>query len=139
MRDTVLAAALLMILAAPSNAQGARINYKQDNLQCTFTKECGEGHSMVIIGRQIDKSACLDINHILTWNPGTKGLTFRGKPMNLQYVEERRNRVSVGFKLGAEHVNFSAGDQVPTLRFRAAPQGSSPILRMMSGVCRIAE
>jgi hypothetical protein len=132
---------LLLILAANEvDAQARKIDYREDALQCVFTKDCGPGHSMVIgADRRVDFSQCLNVNYALTWNPTTNTLTYRGAPIGtLEYVEERRARLSVGFVVGQQHVNFSAGNQTPTLRFRASPEGPSPILRYLSGACRAA-
>ena len=120
------------------NANAQSINYKLNPIYCTFTKECGEGHSATIQGNVVDKSQCLNINDVLTFDPATDTLTYRGTVYPPQYVEKRRRAVSVGIVIGSNYVNFSAGDQVPTLRYRDAPKGSIPITRYVTGTCVVA-
>lgn len=138
MRIVLAAGFLTTCLAGAVQAQDARINYREDRLRCTFVKMCDADHPMRIVGRKIDETQCLDVNDVLTWDPKAQRLAFRDKPQPVQYVDERRGWVSVGFMIGTDHVNFAAGDQRPTLRFRKSPEGPSPIIRMMGGTCAAA-
>jgi hypothetical protein len=122
-------------LALTGAARADAINYKTDALACTFTKDCGPGNEKTISGNTVSNSKCRSVQYNLTWAPDTNSLSFRGKTYAPAYVEKRRKSLSLGFVVNGEHLNFSAGNQDPTIRFRAAPKGSSPITRMLSGTC----